>query len=241
MRIAVCDDEKVVRTDLANFFQNQIPPGERCMVEEFHTGEQLVYAYQEKNKAYDLIILDMCMPVMDGLEAGKQIRAMDRNVKIIVLTNYAEYSFASYDMRPYHFLLKPFDQEKMMALYRDIQDEKRKSWQEYLNISVPGNLLHIPFVDILFLESQKQKVYIHTKDRTVSIYKKLSDIEPLLDQRFARTHKSFIVNLDYYESMSPRYTSICLTGYDLPIPISKGVKQTFVDNLKDYVRQYGLL
>ncbi|MCC8122121.1 MAG: LytTR family transcriptional regulator [Oscillospiraceae bacterium] len=120
-------------------------------------------------------------------------------------------------------------------------DEKGRTVADYLDMETAGNYIHVPYSHIVFLESDGDKVHIHLNNRTLSVYKKLSEIMTYMDKRFAQTHKSYVINLDYLDDIDTLYKNIRLTGQSLPIPISRRKKKEFIEHLKEYVHGYKLI
>lgn len=234
LRIAICDDNELLCSELALYLQKGLQSDGGCVIDKCYTGEQLIYEY-EKQKAYDIVILDIEMPLMNGLEAGKMIKELDENVEIIILTNYKKYALLGYDLQPYTYLLKPVDKEKLLEICIDIHERKRQLNKGYLDVEISGGFIHAPYPSILFIESEGKKAHIHMTNRVISINKKLSELLPLLDDRFTQIHESFIVNLEHIEDVNFSDGSVSISNYTNLLPISRRRKKDTIASLKRYV------
>ena len=100
MRIAICDDEKKYREETKNCIKEYNPEFE---IVEFEDGSDLVKA----KEAFDLILLDVEMPQLDGMTAAKQLRKQKSDAEIVFLTSYEKYVYDAFDIRALQFLKKP--------------------------------------------------------------------------------------------------------------------------------------
>lgn len=77
--------------------------------------------------------------------------------------------------------------------------------REFIPIIKRGEIGKVYICDILYIESEARKIYMHTVEKIQSIYGKIDDVEPMLPENFYRCHKSCIINLDKVENMKDGY------------------------------------
>ena len=107
MKIAICDDDSLVLQELSKLL-NQYRAQNRSHLEyDVYACPLELVAQIEKGTHYDIILLDVVMPGINGIQCAKDIRAIDNFVKIIFLTSSAEYAVESYSVSAYQYLLKP--------------------------------------------------------------------------------------------------------------------------------------
>ena len=106
MRIAICDDEKRICDILAEKVAKICPEAE---IITFTSGEELLAA----DKLPDILLLDIWMPEMSGLDVAKTLRDRDWRKILIFVTGEESQVFSSFDLHPFHFLVKPFTDEKL--------------------------------------------------------------------------------------------------------------------------------
>ncbi|MBO5597170.1 MAG: response regulator [Oribacterium sp.] len=106
MRIAICDDEKRICDILAEKVAKICPEAE---IITFTSGEELLAA----DKLPDILLLDIWMPEMSGLDVAKTLRDRDWRKILIFVTGEESQVFSSFDLHPFHFLVKPFADEKL--------------------------------------------------------------------------------------------------------------------------------
>lgn len=117
---------------------------------------------------------------------------------IIFVTALREYVFEGYDVGAFHYLLKPIDEQKFTEVMdRAICQIRSKKNVEPLVIKVGGNYVRIPVDDILYAENQARKIMLHTKSKKepYCFYEKMEVLEQKLGDRFFRSHRGFLVNL----------------------------------------------
>ena len=115
MKVAICDDQECFLEDTHRLLdqwghENNIPMN----VAEFSNGDDLIRAQQEQSM--DLIILDVIMPLLNGIDTAKEVRVCDAKVPIIFLTSSREYAVDSYDVRAFHYLMKPLKESAFFSV-----------------------------------------------------------------------------------------------------------------------------
>lgn len=114
MRIAVCDDETVWMEQTKKRLE-QIYVSLDLLVDTFSSGKQLLE--RAKSVSFDLVILDIEMPKMDGLQVAKSLRAMGEETEIVFLTSHVEYALKGYEVQALRYLTKPVDAEKLAKCF----------------------------------------------------------------------------------------------------------------------------
>ena len=117
LRFAVCDDEdqqlKQMAALLEAFFQSR--PNLTGQVNTFRTGSTLL-SQAEKHGGFDLYLLDILMPGLNGIETGRRLRAKGDGGEIIYLTTSNDFAADSYDVHAFFYLLKPVTQDRLFEV-----------------------------------------------------------------------------------------------------------------------------
>lgn len=216
MRIALCDDNM----DWLNTEKQYIDSlnDSSLVYDTFKNGEALIDEYKKKGNIYDIIFLDMEMNRLDGINTANMIRSMDRRVLIIFVTSHKKYMQKSFECLPFRFLLKPLDfTEFKSALFKAINslEEDRQA----LSFTEGRDIIRVLYEDILFVQSIDHRLCIKTVDKVYQTYTfNMAEIqERLVDTRFVKVHKSFIVNISHVQKISNKF--ITLRGYNHPISV----------------------
>ena len=190
-----------------------------------------------KSKQVDLIFLDIQMPLLTGIEF---LKSLSNPPKVIFTTAYREYAVEGYELDVVDYLLKPisFDRffkginkyfktfESTNSTAVDTTEKEQNSGFIYVNV----NKKHykVFFSEILYAESLKDYVQIHTKEKTILTKDKISDFEQKLPKHFIRTHRSYIVNM----AKITAYTAHDVELGSLEIPIGVSYKKQLLKILK---------
>lgn len=213
LKIAICEDTHSEEEKLlALLNKSNIPTN--CTV--FHSGEVLLENYAVG--LFDLLLMDIYMGGMTGVEAVSKIREMDEEIPIAFITTSTEHTLESYRLSALKYIEKPFKEKDIEEILKLAQMKKT---------NVPSLLVQknreeqkIPFSQILYLEQQTHQVTIYLKNGdTVQIYEKLSALLPQLEgQAFFSPHKSFSVHLSYVRFIDTELKCFVMqNGKNVPI------------------------
>lgn len=191
-----------------------------------------------KSNHVDLMFLDIQMPTLTGIEF---LRSLSNPPKVIFTTAYREYALESYELEVVDYLLKPisFDRffkaiNKFLKLDAPVpkappKPTENESSSNYIYVNANKKYHRINYDDILYAESLKDYVRIHTESTSITTKEKISDFESKLPSCFLRTHRSYIVNTQKISA----YTMHDIEIGDIEIPIGISYKQQVLEQLKN--------
>ncbi|MCP1639986.1 DNA-binding LytR/AlgR family response regulator [Streptococcus gallinaceus] len=235
-RIALVDDHNQVTQELAGFCQH-FATNEHLDIktQQFNSAEVFLDFYQEfqsTNQAFDLIILDIEMGQLNGMEAARLIRAQDEKVVILFVTSLIQYAIQGYAVQALDFLLKPVDYASFAFRLQRAILEIDKVRRQKMNISIGKETLTIPTQTILFVEVQGHKLTYHTKKQIYETNGSMKSIEnELIRAGFAKAGQSFLVNLAKIEAIRDNVIFI----QDYRIPISRTRRQVFLQEFSHFI------
>lgn len=215
-RFAVCDDnqedmeyiEKLIRV------WNQ-SAGYQIRIERFPSGEAFLFAYED-DPGFDVLFLDIEMKEISGIDLAQKLRELGSGIQIVFVTGYMEYIAQGYDVEALHYLLKPVTEEKLCGVLNRAM-ERLKNRERELTLATPEGIVRIPLAEIRYLEVMGNYVTIYGRE-SYSVKRTLSQLEELLDERFYRIHRSYIVNMQLVKKCTR--TEVILKD-DTVLPLSR--------------------
>lgn len=189
-------------------------------VTTFPSAEAFLFAEKEAQNC-DMILLDIEMGEMDGVELAKRIRARDETVQLIFITGYPDFIAEGYEVSALHYLMKPVPSDKLFSVLSRAAGNIKKA-EKCLHVVYDRQTDVVPLSRILYIEAQRQYVVIHTNDKIYRMKSSLVDTEDKLDEYFFKCQRSFLVNLRYVV----RIKNDCVVlKNDIEIPISRGMAE----------------
>lgn len=200
MNIIICDDEKSIRTALqqktARFFAEKNMP---CEILSCSSGEE-VLSLTEKGTVIDLLFLDIQMPGRNGMEIARTLRRQHKDILIIFVTALSEYVYEAFDVDALHYLVKPFNDEKLyQVLDKVLRQHEKQAPPGAILVKRGGVSTRVLLSDIIYAEVFNRKVMLHTTNGDIEYYGKLTDLSEQTGADFYRTHRAYLVNLKYVE------------------------------------------
>ena len=214
-KIAICDDFEQDAKYIASAV-NKWAEKERILldVEVFPSADSFLFHYAD-HKDFDIMLLDIEMPSMSGIELAKKIRLENDAVQIIFITGYIDYISEGYDVAALHYLMKPLSEDKLSEVLNRAVLKIRKN-EKSLFLSISGEMLRIPIYQIKYLEVQQNYVTVKAK-KDYTVKKTLGEFESELDERFYRIGRSFIVNLSCIDKITKNSVHLS-DGSVIPLP-----------------------
>ena len=217
-KIAVCDDEQnqiEYITSIVTWWSAH--EGHSCEIRTFASAEAFLFEYEE-DKAYDILLLDVEMKNMNGIELAKRIRKDNNRAEIIFITSHFEFVGEGYEVDALHYLIKPISSDKLTQVLTKAA-EKLSVEPPSVVISCDGETIKLYESDILYMESSLHYIVIHTKDKEYKIKENMSVFENKVSDDFYRIHRSYLVSLKHITRISR--TSINIGSTELPLSRGK--------------------
>ncbi|KFI44995.1 two component transcriptional regulator, LytTR family [Bifidobacterium bohemicum] len=194
IRLAVVEDEPAACRHILDYLDRyQHENDVKFTVSTFDDGEKIVENYRP---IYDILLLDIEMKHMDGMEAARRIRKLDEGVVIVFITNASQYAINGYEVQALSYLLKPvpyFDFSH--ELTRSVQMVQQRT-DESMLFEIGTQRTRVELKSILYIESIRHTIIVHTVNGKISITSTLKELEEQLGGHdFFRSNSCYLVNL----------------------------------------------
>lgn len=230
MRIAICDDDE---TQLNNTNQalEAVYKSLDLLTDIYRDGESLLRAAARAH--YDLVILDIEMPGLNGIETARRLRALAEKTAIVFLTSHVEYALEGYEVNALRYLTKPVSKQKLLEIINWLLErekrDKRLLWR------TKDGMVSVSISDILYMEAQNQNIRVVTVHGAYWNRYNLSDYEKECRQYgFFRIHRGYLVNLAHVSRVTGR-DAVMEDGCHLPV--SRAKEKAFKEALYSFIRE----
>jgi two-component system, LytTR family, response regulator len=199
VRALIVDDEPLARTRLERLLGGR---ADVAIVGTAASGDEAIT--KVTSLLPDLIFLDVQMPGLGGFDVLGEIGGRGRPF-VIFTTAHAQYALRAFEVHALDYLLKPFDEERLMsALDRALPMIRGSEWTERFLVRSAGRIVFIGANEIAWIEAADNYAYLHCDGATHLIRTSLKALEQKLDpSRFVRIHRSAIVNLTQIAELMP--------------------------------------
>lgn len=217
LKIAICDDDPKDLLQIVSLLESYRHDRKADFYYvSFENATELLASMDRW--AYDLLLLDILMPGVSGMQAAREIRQRDSRAEIVFLTSSPEYAVESYSVRAHYYLLKPVTEEKLFPILDRLASDFKKP-EDALRITTQGNVFNLPYRKIECVEVIAKKLYFYLIDGSSrEISGSLADFEQLLLRKsgFIKVHRSYIINLQWVQELRQREI-ITAAGRRVPV------------------------
>lgn len=229
LKFAVIEDDKPCQDNLINQVTSIVNElNKLATFDTFSNGLEFI----EHFKDYDIIFLDIDMPLMNGLETAKKIREKDENVIIIFVTNFAQYALKGYDVNAKYFLIKPIKYDnlkiKLSILINKIDSSKK---EKYIMLKTTSGYERVLINEIIYIESNLHYALFYLKNKFYKVRMSMKDAEKTMKPyHFAQCNSSYLVNLEYVNKIIDNTVFI----ENFTLPLSRLKKEIFLNALAEF-------
>lgn len=219
LKICICDDDSAQRGCLADVVQAWAKRNRHLAeLRQYADAGAFLFDYSEE-KDFDVLLLDVEMPGMNGIELAKTVRRENDAVQIVFITGYYEYFGDGFDVSALHYLIKPVDEKKLCAVLNRAAEHLAYRQRSVLLSTTEGNV-KVPLADILYAEAQNVYVVVHTTHGTYRTRTSLGNFSAQLDETFFKVHRSYVAGLKHVRKITRTDVTMADGG---TIPISRGL------------------
>lgn len=224
INIAICDDIHTNCSNIENILMQYAKENNiKFNIDIFYSGQQL-YKFLANGNKYSVIFLDIEMGDLNGIELGLKIRdeLNDEITKIIYVSSYEGYALKLFDIRPFNFLIKPIDKQKLIQILDKIIVILNIDYNcFYYKKDKVLNKIHIK--DILYFEGCNKNTKLITKNGEILINNTLKEVFKQLEKyNFFYCHRSYLLN---YNAIVKFGTDKLVLSNSHIIPVSQSKKQ----------------
>lgn len=201
--IAICDDcysdRKTLMEKITGYFHDK---GEECVIELHETGRTLLESTRKKE--FDLLLLDIVLGDMNGINLAEKIRTVNSGVGIVFISSSREFALEGYSVRAFAYLLKPLDENQLYSVLDKYLKQYTRADVGVIQVRTEGVNVDVPLGKLIYVESNDKRLTFHMSDETqIETYGKLDEYSVKLSgfDNFLRCHKSYLINMDYVEGV----------------------------------------
>lgn len=239
IKAAFCDDDINALGEMQVFFdQYRRERNREILYTAFHSPIELM-AEIERGTRFDVLFLDILMPGENGIETAAEIRAYDRNVKIIFLTSSTEFAVQSYTVEAYFYQLKPLRWESFSCVMDSALEKCEQEQESSLILHCKSGITRLDLGRLEFCEVIHRTLLFHLSsgkvlESTGSLDELSRRLAPL--GCFLRPHRSYLIHLGYVQSIS--YRTVTMSSLT-KIPIPRGKYNEIKDAFLAYAFRNG--
>ncbi len=229
-RIAIVEDDREYVNELQMYLKKYGQEnGLEFELSVFYDGAEILENYVPK---YDLILLDIEMPRMNGMDAAEKIRELDENVVLMFITNLAQYAIKGYSVGALDFVMKPITYYTFsMKMKRALKRAEKKELPSIF-LTLPDGMKKIGVQKIYYVEVQNRMLHYHTTEGDFVVRGTLQSAENSLPETvFTKCNHWYLVNLMHVTEVRK---NIAVVG-EFELEISRRNRAGFLKALAEYM------
>lgn len=233
MKILVCDDEELARERLKRLIDDM--DGMEVVAEAENGAEaiELVNQYDP-----DVVLLDVRMPGMDGIEAAHHLSAREEPPAIIFCTAYDEYALEAFKVDAIGYVMKPVRADDLQSTFlkaarlnktqveslNQVASEEESRSRTHISAKTHRGIELVPVEDVRFFMADHKYVSVRHSEGELLVDETLKDLEDEFGDRFVRIHRNSLVAVKYLNGMeltSPGHYQVMLKGIEDKLVVSR--------------------
>lgn len=230
LKVAIVEDDRSSAEVLKRFLDRCTKEnGTEFLVTVYGNGMEFLESYRP---GFDIVFMDIEMPLMDGMEAAKRLREIDRRVCLIFVTNMFQLAVKGYEVDAMDFVIKPIEYFNFSLKIKKAAAYCAGLASKDVCLQLKSGFKKIKAEDIYYIESVGHNIVYHTNGGLLEVRGTMKDTEKLVEgEHFSRCGNSYLVNLKYVSELSGNTIK---AGGDT-IAIGRTKRKAFLSELTDYL------
>lgn len=230
LRVAVAEDEQLYRQQLEDFLRRYAQEHDlELEIALFASGLELTKNYQP---VYDIVLLDIKMPDMDGMEAAEHIRQVDDQVVLVFITQMAQYAINGYSVGALDFVLKPVCYDTFAIKFARAVNRVKSREGGQVTLLMPGGMKRLRTRDIYYVEIQNHMLHYHTREGEYILRGTMQSAEQELERySFVKCNHWYLVNLAHVSEVNKDVVTVAGSKLE----ISRRNRSAFLAAVTNYV------
>jgi two-component system response regulator AlgR len=201
-RVLIADDEAPARSRLRDLLDEARESFALVIVDEARNGREALEVLNREK--VDIVLLDIRMPEMDGMEAARHMAGMAQPPAIIFTTAFDSYAIKAFEVNAIDYLLKPIRLERLLValgktraappVSRQALDAAANQPRRHLSVHERGKIHLVPLADVLYLRAELKYVTVKTEQREYLVEESLTHLEEEFGTAFVRIHRNCLVS-----------------------------------------------
>jgi two-component system response regulator AlgR len=200
-RILIADDEAPARARLRDLLDECRESFPLAIVDEARNGREALEVINREK--VDIVLLDIRMPEIDGMEAARHIAGMAEPPAIIFTTAFDSYAIKAFEVNAIDYLLKPIRAERLLValgktraappISREALEAASNQPRRHLSVHERGKIILVPLAEVLYLRAELKYVTVRTEEREHLVEESLTHLEEEFADAFVRIHRNCLV------------------------------------------------
>ena len=197
LKVLLVDDEKLARSRLRTLLADCNAPGAEVLAEAAN-GPQVIAALRQA--VFDLVLLDVRMPGMDGVQLAQTIAGMAEPPAVVFVTAHAEHAVQAFEVAAVDYLTKPVRLERLQQALQKVERLAQLKLSQLTDFSIDaliiqdrGRTERVPLTEVLYLKAELKYVTVRTALRSYILDGALSELEEKYPSQFMRIHRNTLI------------------------------------------------
>lgn len=215
LRVLIVDDEAPARRRLRDVLDDCAETLAIVVVGEAANGREAIDMLQAVSA--DLVLTDIRMPGMDGLELARHLLKLPQPPVVIFTTAYHQHALEAFDVNAVDYLVKPVRVARLLAALQKVPrlkpltvarlDQLPANARRFLSVTERSRVVLVPIEDVIYLKAELKYITIRTAEREFLLEESLTRLEEEFGSRFVRVHRNCLVARDYIRGFERHVTN----------------------------------
>ncbi len=229
--IAIVDDDRQERQALENCIERYLDETDTAhLIHRFDGGVEFI----RSRTVYDIVFMDIQLGDMDGLDAARFLRIVNKDAKLIFVTHMAQLAIRGYEVSAMDFILKPVDRLTIDRVMDRALSSVEKDKGSFFALKTPQGVFSLSSRSIYYVEVYDHDLVYHTEQGDYKVRGRLGEVKDMLEDRFfIQCSRSYLVNVRHVQSLHSDH--LMVNGIKIQIAKShhKELEEMFIDYQKE--------